>query len=179
MRNYRTVAIVLILVGLLSVPAQAQVIPGRWEKIEALGVGPPIIVDLKSGDRLEGKFAALSPSELSLRNGSAQAAIPRADIRRITTREPDPLTNGILIGAGIGGGIAGAIGPLSNDWHPGSRVLMALMGAGIGAAIGVVATLSRRRTSCFIKRPDPPIPFPMGPGRLYERMKDTNVLEEA
>ena len=67
MRNYRTVAIVLILVGLLSVPAQAQVIPGRWEKIEALGVGPPIIVDLKSGDRLEGKFAALSPSELSLR----------------------------------------------------------------------------------------------------------------
>ena len=137
MRNYRTVAIVLILVGLLSVSAQAQVIPGRWEKIEALGVGPPIIVDLKSGDRLEGKFAALFPSELSLRNGSAQAAIPRADIRRITTREPDPLTNGILIGAGIGGGIAGAIGPLSNDWHPGSRVLMALMGAGIGAAIGV------------------------------------------
>ena len=37
MRNYRTVAIVLILVGLLSVSAQAQVIPGRWEKIEALG----------------------------------------------------------------------------------------------------------------------------------------------
>ena len=29
MRNYRTVARVLILVGLLSIPAQAQVIPGR------------------------------------------------------------------------------------------------------------------------------------------------------
>ena len=41
MRNYRTVAIVLILVGLLSVPAQAQVIPGRWEKVAALKLGPP------------------------------------------------------------------------------------------------------------------------------------------
>ena len=29
MRNYRTVARVLILVGLLSISAQAQVIPGR------------------------------------------------------------------------------------------------------------------------------------------------------
>ena len=55
MRNYRAVAIVLILVGLLSVPAQAQVTPGRWEKIEALGVGPPIHSRLeKRGSRKSG-----------------------------------------------------------------------------------------------------------------------------
>ena len=112
-------------------------IPGRWEKVAALEAETVIIVNLKSGDRLEGQFGGLSPSELSLITGSAQAAIPRANIERITTREADRLHNGGLIGAGIGGGIADAIGPLSNDWHPGSRALMALMGAGIGAAIGV------------------------------------------
>ena len=105
MRNYETVAMVLILVGLLSVSAQAQVIPGRWEKIEALVGEPPIIVDLKSGDRLEGQFGGLSASGLFLRTGSAQAAIPRVEIQQITSRESDPLTNGALIGAGVGAGI--------------------------------------------------------------------------
>ena len=36
MKDSRTVWISLILVGLLAVPAQAQVIPGRWEKVAAL-----------------------------------------------------------------------------------------------------------------------------------------------
>ena len=74
MKNSRTAVIVLILVGLLSIPAQAQVIPGRWDKLVALAIETLITVDLKSGDRIEGNFEGLSPSELSLRTGSAQAA---------------------------------------------------------------------------------------------------------
>ena len=54
MKNYRIAMIALILVGLLTVSARAQVIPGRWEKVEALTLGPPITVELKNGDRIEG-----------------------------------------------------------------------------------------------------------------------------
>ena len=67
--------------------------------------GPPIIVDLKNGNRLEGQLEGLSPSELSLITGSAQAMIPRAEIQRISTREADRLVNGAIIGAGVGVGI--------------------------------------------------------------------------
>ena len=86
MRNSRTVAIVLTLVGLFAVPARAEVIPGRWEKVADLSFETPITVDLKNRDRIEGKFEGLSPSELSLRTHSAQATIPRSEIQRITTR---------------------------------------------------------------------------------------------
>ena len=61
MKKSRTAVIALILVGLLCVPAQAQVIPGRWEKVQALPLGPRITVELKSGDRLEGQLEGLSP----------------------------------------------------------------------------------------------------------------------
>ena len=101
MEKSRTAVIVLILVGLLCVPAQAQVIPGRWEKVQTLPLGPQITVELKSGDRLKGQFEELSPSELLLRTGSTQAGIPRADIERISTREADSLVNGAIIGAGV------------------------------------------------------------------------------
>ena len=102
MRNSRTVAIGLILVGLLAVPAQAQVPPGRWEKVSTLSVKTSINVDFKNGDRIEGKFGGLFPSELSLRTHSATSAIPRSEIQKITTLKPDRLINGTLIGAGIG-----------------------------------------------------------------------------
>ena len=60
MRNSRTVVISLIFVALLAVPAQAQIIPGRWEKVETIKSGPPITVELKNGDQLEGQFEDLS-----------------------------------------------------------------------------------------------------------------------
>ena len=34
-------------------PAQAEVIPGRWEKVADLDLGTSIMVELKSGDQVE------------------------------------------------------------------------------------------------------------------------------
>ena len=140
MRNSRTVVISLILVGLLAVPAQAQVIPGRWEKVAALEAETVIIVNLKSGARLEGQFEGLSPSELFLRTRAAQAAVPRAEIQQITSRESDPLTNGPLIGAGVGVGIGLGIVVAAGGWEDedlGSvAAVYSLIWAGIGALAG-------------------------------------------
>ena len=138
MKNSRTVVMALILVGLLSVPVRAQVIPGRWEKVEALTLGPRITVELKNGARLEGQFEELSPSGILLRTGSAQAAVPRADIERITTRGGDGLLSGALIGAGVGVGIVvGVLHPMSESSVSGNTVLGTAIMAGIGALIGV------------------------------------------
>ena len=140
MKNSRTAVIVLILVGLLSIPGRAQGIPGRWEKVEALKLGPQITVDLKNGDRIKGQFEGLSPSELSLRTHSAQAAIPRAEVGRIMMYENDSRVNGTLFGAGVGAGIGVAIviiagnGVQSEFGETASG--FALLGAGIGALGG-------------------------------------------
>ena len=105
MEKSRIAVIVLIFVVLLSVPAQAQVIPGRWEKVEALQLGPQITVKLKNGARIEGQCEELSSSELLLRTGTAQARILRADIERITTREADGLAEGAILGTIVGLGV--------------------------------------------------------------------------
>ena len=153
MRNYRTVAIVLILVGLLCVPAQAQVIPGRWEKVQTLPLGPQITVELKSGDRLEGQFEELSPFELLLKTGSAQASIPRADIERITTRG-DGLLNGVLIGAAIGGGIMAALTlPPKHDFSTEGIAILTLAGVGAGALIGLGADAIPKRAVVLYQAP--------------------------
>ena len=91
MKPYRIQAISLTLAGMRSLPVRAKVIPGRWEKAAAISVETPITVDLKNGDRIKGQFEGLSPSELSLRTHSTQAAIPRSEIHKITTPKLDGL----------------------------------------------------------------------------------------
>ena len=137
MKNYRTVAIVWVLACLLAIPAWAQVIPGRWEKVEALKLGSQITMDLKSGDRIEGNFEGLSPSEISLRTGSAQAAIPRSEIQKITTRQHDRRWDSALLGAGIGAGIGGIViarRPPASD----PIALVATGAVAIGAGLGAL-----------------------------------------
>ena len=136
MKIFRIAVIVLILVGLLSIPGRGQGIPGRWEKVEALST-PTIIVELKNGNRIAGKFDGLSPSELSLITHSAQAKIPRADIERITTRGPDPLAKGTLIGAGIGLAAVVAAGGWGGEDLGAYASGISLIGTGIGALAGL------------------------------------------
>ena len=137
MEKSRIAVIVLIFVVLLSVPAQAQVIPGRWEKVEALQLGPQITVKLKNGARIEGQCEELSSSELLLRTGTAQARIPRADIERITTREADGLAEGAILGTIVGLGFALLGHGLSESSFSEKTLLGVAILAGIGAGVGV------------------------------------------
>ena len=148
MRNFRTVAMVLILVSLLAVPAQAQVIPGSWEKISTLSVETSITVDFKNGDQIKGKFGKLSPSELFLRTGSAQAAIPKADIKRITTRKSDSLMDGPLIGTLIGGVLAGIVDILQSPASDPSALIetaAAAAGDGLKALVGLGIDIIKKK----------------------------------
>ena len=127
--------------------------------MEALGLRPQITVELKNGDRLEGQFEELSPSELLLRTGAAQAAVPRSDIERITTREADKLRNGVLFGAAIGGAAVGggvmaehAASPAS-DLNIFGVAMFALAGAAAGAAIGLVIDASKETEVVLYQAP--------------------------
>lgn len=54
-------------VGRLTPHARGtQAVPGDWERIEALRVGTPLVVTLKSGHRIIGEFKALHPTMVAI-----------------------------------------------------------------------------------------------------------------
>ena len=140
MESYRTQGVVLALVGLISLPLRAGVIPGRWEKVSQLEAGAPLTLEMKNGDRIKGHFMGLSESIFELLIHPSRAAIPRDDIQRITHHPRDGVGDGAgrgaLVGAGIGGGFGALLG--TNDGG-GAEGMMAIgaIGAGIGVLIGV------------------------------------------
>ena len=106
-KSRRIQIVSLILAGLISIPAHAGVIPGRWEKVSALEMASPITVEMKNGDQISGQFRGLSSSDLELLNAASQALIPRADIQTITLPAQDGLGDGALKGAAVGAGVVG------------------------------------------------------------------------
>ncbi len=95
--------LVLISSGLMN----AQVIPGRWEKVDLLPSGQEIIVTLKAGDRMECDFKGADSTKLTVTRGGSELAIPKADVVATVQQKPRSSTP-TLIGIGVGG-VAGAV----------------------------------------------------------------------
>ena len=66
MKSCRIQVVFLILAGLISMPAHAEVMAGRWEKVAVLEMASPITVELQKGDRINGQFRGLSPSAMAV-----------------------------------------------------------------------------------------------------------------
>ena len=78
MKSFRIQDISLILAGLISLPAHAEVIPGRREKVSGLELGTSITVELKNEDWVEGNCEGLSASEVAVETRAARAVIPKS-----------------------------------------------------------------------------------------------------
>ena len=140
MKSYRTRFVVLVLMGLVSLPLRAGVIPGRWEKVSQLEAGASLTVEMKNGDRIKGHFMGLSESNLELLTHPSRAAISRDGIQRITHQPRDTVGDGVWRGAVVGAGVGAAFGALlgTNDGG-GAEGMMAVgaYGAGFGVLIGI------------------------------------------
>jgi hypothetical protein len=128
----------------LPAVSRGGVIPGSQEKLEALPAGSPLVVTLKSGERLEGAFKAVGPALLTLTDRAGmEFSIPMAQVEKITARGTrDRLTNGVAIGAGIGLGAALAIlaAAGSQDGYvlPSAKVAAPLLLSGVGGVVGAL-----------------------------------------
>jgi hypothetical protein len=78
--------IVAVVVMVSSVQLEAQVIPGRWEKLDATVVGAEIIVRLQSVT-IEGTFQRSTPDEIIVVTGAGAMHLAKVDIREITTTQ--------------------------------------------------------------------------------------------
>lgn len=157
----------LMLAGLISMPAYAEVIPGCWEKVYDLELGTPIIVELKSRDQVEGDFESLSESEVDIETHSARAVIPKSEIQTITTQTRGGVGEGAKNGALVGASVGVALGLVTivmngaSDLNKKGLALVGGMTLGLstakGTALGAAAAAGTEREAIIVyKAPGTP-----------------------
>ena len=156
MNTQRVVLILFVLTSSL----QAQVIPGRWEKLDSQPVGKQIIVTLKAGDRLECAFKESGADDLTvITSTGSELTIAKSEVREIESQEriKDSLNNGALIGMGIGLGVVVALLAVAASGE--GEVLASakwgapLLGIGAGLGVGMAIDASQQRTEVLYQAP--------------------------
>ncbi len=137
-RTARSVGVCLLLLS-HSVLLHGDVIPGRWEKVEAQAPGIGLTVIMKSGDWFDCAYKELQMDTLVVETSAGERRIPKVDIQRLETSElvPDPVKDGTLKGAVIGAVVLAVLGGLACD--PNDFLCDRLTGVAVGAVIGAVA----------------------------------------
>ncbi len=155
------IKILPLLVVFSSGLLKAQVVPGRWEKVDALEQGTEIIFTMKSGERVDGAFQQHDAEILFVAevNGS-ERPIPERDVAKVVRPlvEGDSSWDGAAIGAaiGYGGGWAGLAAMKSGggDWAWSDAFEMfGPIGAGVGALVGYLVDKSHKGTEVLYQAP--------------------------
>ena len=157
--------LITALAGLMLAPStlRADVIPGRWEIVDSLEPGTPIVIKLKAGDRIECSLKAVRPDSLELVESTGrETTILKSDVKEIVSlvKKGDSLRNGVLWGlviGGAGGTAAGAATSKRATNEGGSGVgwaaIWGSVGAGIGALAGFLGDAARRSRPVFYRAP--------------------------
>ncbi len=136
-------SLVFALAPLTHAVAQTTNGQGNWSAVQTLSSGDKLNIEMKSGERIEGKFSSATDATLAVKQDGKSTTLDRADIRRVSRTHGSSRTKWALIGAGVGGGAGAgaggyaiARGSENVGFIPGGAALGAAIGAGIGAAIG-------------------------------------------
>ena len=143
--------ILAVVVLVSAVQLEAQVIPGRWEKLDATALGTEIIVLLQTDMKIQGKLQRSTPEAITVLTDTATIQVAKVDVREITTAQiySDSLLNGGLIGAGIGLGVALSVLAVAASGE--GYVLRSakwagpLFGFGTGLGAGIALDAGRKR----------------------------------
>ena len=144
-RTARSVVVCLLLL-FHSVLLHAEVIPGRWEKVEAQKQGTELTLILHSGEPVYGLLKEVThDTVIVVDEGGGQRSVTKSSIHQVETTRIDSTRSGTLIGLAIGGAVGSISGglvarassdfPTASDFLQGALIIGAI-GAGIGAAFG-------------------------------------------
>ncbi len=143
----QTAALLLLLAFLTLGRTDAGVIPGRWEKVDALPPGAHVEVVLRIGDeRIKGSFEKSDAQSLTLTDETGtQRRVAKPDVKRVL--DPgvsDSKWNGLLIGGAVGVGAGALLGPAiwggegETFTNADAALIYGLAGAFTGAFIGLL-----------------------------------------
>jgi len=148
----------LILAATTATSVNSGVIPGRWEKVESLEEGYPIIVTLKGWERIKGAFDGLDREALLIKKDNQQKLdLPKTAVIKVESQERtnnDSLINGPTWGAILGGGLSALGMALSDDVLPPDKIAGVIaLSAGLGAGIGFVGDVLIKTPEVFYEAP--------------------------
>jgi hypothetical protein len=143
-----------ILLFITNSSVAAGVIPGRWDKVDALQPGTAIIVFLEAGERVECSFKDSGPEDLTLSDDrGGERRLPKSEVKKIVGAAQyddstlDGTVSGALIGTGAGA-LVGILHAVSKDNKSGIAPIT-LAGTGLGALFGYGADKSRKGNEVF------------------------------
>ncbi len=138
----------LLLVALLTqARTDAGVIPGRWEKVDALPPGAHVELILRAGDeRIKGSFEKSDAQSLTLTDETrTQRRVAKSDVSKVLDPDLfDSKWDGLLIGGAIGAGAGALLGPAvwGGENQPftnaDAAAIYAILGVFTGAFIGLL-----------------------------------------
>jgi hypothetical protein len=128
----------IVALVLLGAPAAAQPpstdfrdLPGR------VRVGETVWVAGEDGVQQRGTLWRLSASSLEIRSGGQIRTFTEEAVNAVWARQPDSLTNGAVIGLGIGVALAALVATGCHDEYVACLVGAGTAYGGLGSAIGV------------------------------------------
>ncbi len=132
----------LLILSIAGGLLQGATIPGRWEKVESLAPGAPLIITLKSGATEAYRFKESDATSLAVYciDGN-ELRLPKEAVAKIVKRE-EPSRKPDWIGAGVGAGGGVAIGLIisarfDETVFARADIMAPALGA-IGAAVGAI-----------------------------------------
>ncbi|GAB4108095.1 MAG: hypothetical protein Kow001_03430 [Acidobacteriota bacterium] len=151
----------------MGVPVRAEVIPGRWEKLEQRRRHTPLIVTLRAGDRLDATYQGATEDALLLRSIQGQTIqVPKNEVLRVETVASDGVRDGVLWGMGLGfagGFLAGLVacaadGGCRSEPPAFVATVYGAGGAGAGALTGLAIDSAQKKREVLYQAPQPATP---------------------
>jgi hypothetical protein len=99
---------VLTLLSLLLIPAFtfAQPTQDSWDNLQRLEPGQKVEIVDVKMKTYNGRFVSFTDEAITVHEGKREVTVQRADVVRVSVRDNSHRTRNMLLGAGIGGAIA-------------------------------------------------------------------------
>ena len=154
-----------LIAGMLATPmgglAQSTS-TSNWTAITTVESGQKLVIELKSGKKVTGKFGSASETGVTLARGKKTEDINRSDIRKVYREKGMSVPKRTLRGAGIGAGVGAVVGAAAGGCDGDSGCFIgrgeaaaatAVAGAGVGALIGFVRGLINHKKTLIYEVP--------------------------
>jgi len=155
----------MIAIALIALLAKTQIllaqtppapIKGSWEGIKAVPPGDELVVSLRNGKSLKGRFGGISDTSLTIDHDRKKTDLDRGAVLKVHRLISKSATRSTMIGLGIGaavggvsGGAAAASGPGESGEYGWGVLIVGTIGLAVGSLVGYLIGSRKHRALIY------------------------------